>query len=29
MLAETLCDQAAQDCVYAPDIRPEEEKQAT
>lgn len=29
MLAETLCDQAAQDCVYAPDIQPDGEKEAT
>lgn len=29
MLAETLCDQAAQDCVYAPDVQPEGEKEAT
>lgn len=29
MLAETLCDQAAQDRIYEPDIQPEEEKQAT
>lgn len=29
MLAETLCDQAAQDCVYAPDVQTEGEKEAT
>ena len=29
MLAETLSDQAAQDCIYAPDVQHEEEKEAT